>query len=106
MQFNFNKWANTALESLVHDLQTDYNVEKEKRTLKWSCSTYTAYHEDGYGSVPKMLRIQTHLLEYLKLNGYKVNACVNLAFERWKEYHKDGRVADYVIHKLRSRSKY
>lgn len=104
--FNFNKWANKALESFEHDLQTDHDVDKVRSRLIWSCSTYTAYSENGQGSTPKMLRIQTHLLNYLRMNKYKVNAALNLALERWIDYYKTNRVADYVIGDLKRRGKY
>lgn len=104
--FVFNKWTNRALETLIHDLQTDYNCERAKRWLIQSGQSYTAYVTDGQGSEPKMLRVQTHLLEYLKLNRYKVNAAINLAFERWIKYYKEGRVADYIFGQLQRRTKY
>lgn len=104
--FVFNKLVNKALETFEHDLQTDHEVERASVKLTWSCSVYTAYDEDGRGSRPKMLRVQTHLLDYLKMNEYKVNAAINLALERWIKYYKTNRVADYVINNLQRRGKY
>ena len=104
--FVFNKWINKALETFVHDLQTDYNLTDEKRWLYWSGGCYTAYDIDCQGNAVKMLRIQTHLIEYLKMNMYKVNTALNLALQRWVKYYKAGQAADYVIGQLQRRGKY
>jgi len=103
--FVFNKWANKALETFIHDLQTDHNITHEKRWLQYSGGCYTAYDTDSQGSTTKMLRIQTHLIEYLRMNMYKVNAALNLALQRWVNYYKHGQVADYVIGQLQRRGK-
>ena len=104
--FNFNKWANRALETYVHDLQTDYDVDKDKYWLRWSGGVFTPYDTDHDGLQSKMLRIQTHLIEYLKINQYKVNTALNLALDRWERYRQNGRVAEYVIADLQRRGKY
>lgn len=98
--FNFNRWVNKAMETFVHDLQTDYKINKEKYWLTYSGGGFTGYDSDYTGGQPKMLRLQTYLIEYLKMNGYKVNTAVNLALQRWEEYFINGNVADYVIGEL------
>lgn len=104
--FVFNKWVNKALEAFCHDLQTDHNLADEKRWLHLSGGLYTGYDTDCQSSVTKMLRIQTHLIEYLKMNMYKVNTALNLALQRWVKYYKAGQIADYVIGQLQRRTKY
>lgn len=99
--FNFNRWVNKAMETFVHDLQTDYNINKEKYWLTYSGGGFIGYDSDCTAGKPKMLRLQTHLIEYLKMNGYKVNTAVNLALQRWEQYFKNGNVADYVIGELK-----
>lgn len=99
-EYNFNRWVNKAMETFVHDLQTDYNINRERYWLTYSGGGFTGYDTDYTGGIPKMLRLQTHLIEYLKMNGYKVNTAVNLALQRWEEYFKKGDVADYVIGEL------
>lgn len=103
--FIFGRFANTALTTLVHDLQTEYNIERVPWQLTISSSSYTAYAEDGLGSVPKMIRIRADLFEYLKNNNYKLNAAINLACDRWREYYKQDRVAFHVIDKIKDHKK-
>lgn len=88
------------METFVHDLQTDYKINKEKYWLTYSGGGFTGYDTDYTGGVPKMLRLQTHLIEYLKINQYKVNTAINLALQRWEGYYKNGNVANYVIDEL------
>ena len=104
--YNFNKWCNKALTTFEHDLQTNHNVKDITYWLTESSGNYVGYREDGQGSVPKMLRIQTHLLDYLRMNNYKVNTALNYALQRWCDYKEKGQVADYVITDLRKRGKY
>lgn len=99
-EFNFNRWVNKAMETFVHDLQSDYNIKLEKYWLTYSGGGFTGYDTDCTGDVPKMLRLQTHLIEYLKINQYKVNTAINLALQRWEGYFKNGNVADYVVNEL------
>lgn len=106
LAFNFNKFANKALETLIHDLQTEHVTSNTTYHLTYSGGGFVGYSEDGYGSTPKMLRIRRDLLEYLEMNKYKVNTALNLAIERWRDYYKQGNVADYVIHDLQKRGKY
>lgn len=100
-EYNFNRWVNKAMETFVHDLQTDYNINRERYWLTYSGGGFTGYDTDYTGGIPKMLRLQTHLIEYFKMNSYKVNTAINLALQRWEEYFKNGKVADYVIGELK-----
>lgn len=100
-EFNFNRWVNKAMETFVHDLQADHNINREPYWLTYSGGGFTGYDSDYTGGKPKMLRLQTHLIEYLKMNGYKVNTAVNLALQRWEQYFKNGNVTDYVIGELK-----
>lgn len=106
LAFNFNKFANKALATLIHDLQTEHITSNTTYHLTHSGSAFVGYGEDGYGSTPKMLRIRRDLLEYLEMNKYKVNTALNLAIERWRDYYMKGNVADYVIQDLQKRGKY
>lgn len=103
--FIFGRFVNTALATLVHDLQTKYNVERVPWQLTVSCTNYTAYEVDGQESVPKMIRIRADLVEYLKNNNYKLNAAINLACDRWRKYYKQDRVAFHVIDKIKDYKK-
>jgi len=98
--FMMNRWANAALDTLVHELQVDYNVEKERYWLTNSGGLYTGYEQDYRGSQPKMLRIKSMNVEYLKFNQYKLNTAINLALERWEDYFENGKVAERVIQKI------
>lgn len=103
--FIFGRFINAVLETLVHDLQTDYGIKNEKYWLTVSGSSFTGYKEDGRGSVQKMIRVRCDLLEYLQMNKYKVNTAINLACDRWIDYFKQGNVADWSITELKDHKK-
>ena len=103
--FVFGRFINAVLETLVHDLQTDYNINNEKYWLTASGSSFTGYKEDYRGSIPKMIRVRCDLLEYLQMNKYKVNTAINLACDRWIDCFKRGEVADYKIVELTDHKK-
>lgn len=103
--FVFGRFINAVLETLVHDLQTDYNIKNEKYWLTASGSLFTGYKEDLRGSIPKMIRVRCDLLEYLQMNMYKVNTAINLACDRWIDYFKSGQVAEYYIRELTDHKK-
>ena len=98
--FVFNRWVNSALDTLVHELQCDYNVEKARYWLHNSGGLFTGYEQDYRGSQPKMIRIKSLNVEYLKFNQYKLNTAINLALERWEDYFRKGKVADWLILKI------
>lgn len=98
--FVFNRWVNSALDTLVHELQVDYNVENARYWLTCSGGLFTGYEQDYRGSQPKMIRIKSMNVEYLKFNQYKLNTAINLALERWEDYFRKGKVADWLILKI------
>lgn len=95
--FVFGRFINSALETFIHDLQTEYNIKNEVYWLTYSGRYLTGYETDGRGSVQKMIRIRADLLQYLRMNKYKVNTAINLACDRWKKYREQGNVADWKI---------
>lgn len=103
--FVFGRFINKALETFVHDLQTDHKISKEKYWLTKSGSLFVGYQEDYRGSAPKMIRVRADLIEYLKNNKYQVNTAINLACDRWRDYFKKNEVAGYVIIELTDRKK-
>lgn len=98
--FILNRWINTALDTLIHELQVDYNVERARYWLTYSGGLFTGYEQDIRGSQQKMLRIKSMNIEYLKFNQYKLNTAINLALERWEDYFRKGKVADWLILKI------
>lgn len=103
--FVFGRFINTALETFVHDLQTDWNIRNEKYWLTQSGRGFVGYNTDGRGGVTKMIRVRADLIEYLKQNTYQVNTAINLACDRWRKYFKEGDVAEYVLSKLIDKKK-
>lgn len=98
--FNFGRFINLALVTYVHDLQTDHDITYDKYWLTRSLSVYTPYDTDGRGSVQKMVRVRCDLLDYLRMNKYRVNTAVNLACDRWRKYAKAGKVQQYNINHI------
>lgn len=103
--FVFGRFINTALETFVHDLQTDYNVHNVKYWLTQSGRGFIGYDEDKRGSVAKMIRVRADIVEYLKQNNYQVNTAINLACDRWRKYYKEGNVADWAITRIIDKKK-
>lgn len=98
--FVLNRWVNSALDTLIHELQVDYNISRERYWLTYSGGLFTGYEQDYRGSQQKMLRIKSMNIEYLKFNQYKLNTAINLALERWEDYYRKGKVADWLILKI------
>lgn len=99
--FVLGRFINSALATYVHDLQAEHNVTHDKYWLVASGSRFVAYQEDHRGSVQKMVRVRSDLLEYLHINKYQVNTAINLACDRWRDYFKEGRVAQYIVNKIK-----
>lgn len=95
------KLINTALNTFIHDLQTDHDTGNAKYWLINSGSSFTGYNTDWRGSQPISARVRRDYLEYLQMNKYKVNTAINLALDRWEERYKKGSVEDHIINSLK-----
>lgn len=104
-RFNFSlgRVVNVALAAYVHDLQTEHVARYEVYWLSNKYDSCIPYQTDWRGTSRKMVRVRCDLLEYLKMNAYKVNTAINLAIERFMHKIRDGKIEQDTLNRLSTR---
>lgn len=101
--WKFNALVNSAVSTLIHEYQTDQLPERSRDDLKrkdpWSIP-------DGRFVEPTTavsVRLRSDLYDYMAMNQMNRNCSINYGLERWLKYYDEGRVAGYVVSRIKKR---